>query len=134
MVNEGNVVGDSSFAGKVLEVSDILLETVVNGSVRVANGFLDELGKIQAGSGSGVKWIERSLEVLSELLKGLLVVRDGGVSHLVVPHFSEGGSSSFTHLVEGSHDLIIVRGVKCGVEDEVGFHGFDPSGGIGSFS
>ena len=134
MVDEGNVISDSSLAGEVLEVGDILLETIVSGSVRVTNGLLDELGKIQAGSGSGVEWVERSLELLSELLKGLLVVRDGGVNHLVIPHFSKGGSSSFTHLVEGSHDLVVVRGVKCGIEDEVGLHGLDPSGGIGGFS
>ena len=134
MVDEGNVIGDSSFAGKVLEVSDILLEAIVSSSIGAANGLLDEFGKIQAGSGSSVKWVEHSLEVLSEILKGLLVVRDGGVSHLVVPHFSEGGSSSFTHLVEGRHDLVIVGGIKCGVEDEVGLHGLDPLGGIGGFS
>ena len=127
LVNEGNVVGDSSLAGEVLEVSDILLETIVSGSIGGTNGLLDELGKVQAGSGSGIEWVERSL-------KGLLVVRDGGVNHLVIPHFSEGGSSSFIHLVEGRHDLVVVRGVKCGVENKVGLHGLDPSGGIGGFS
>ena len=134
LINEGNVVGDSSLAGEVLEVSDILLKTIISGSVGVVNGFLDELGKIQAGSGSGVEWVECSLKVLSELLKGLLVVRDRGVNHLVIPHFSKGGSSSFTHLVEGSHDLVVVRGVKYGIEDKVGLHGLDPSEGIGGFS
>ena len=134
LVDEGNVVGDSSLAGEVLEVGDILLETIISGSVGAANGLLDELGKVQAGSGSGIEWVERSLEVLSELLEGLLVVRDGGVDHLVIPHFSEGGSSSFIHLVEGRHDLVIVRGIKCGIEDEVGLHGLDPSGGVGGFS
>ena len=86
------------------------------------------------GSGFGIEWVEHSLEVLSELLEGLLVVRDGGVGHLVIPHFSEGGSSSFTHLVEGRHDLVVVGSIKYGVEDKVGFHGLDPSGGIRGFS
>ena len=108
MVDEGNIIGDSSFADKVLEVGDILLEAIVSSFVGAANDLLDEFRKIQAGSGSGVEWVECSLEVLSKLLKGLLVVRDGGVSHLVIPHFSEGGSLSFTHLVKGSHDLVIV--------------------------
>ena len=134
LVNEGKVISDSSLASEVLEVSDILLETIVSGSIRAANGLLDELGKVQAGSGSGIEWVEHSLKVFSKLLEGLLVVRDGGVDHLVVPHFSEGGSSSFTHLVEGCHDLVVVRGIKCGIEDEVGLHGLDPSGGIGGFS
>ena len=134
LVDEGNVIGDSSLTGKVLEVGDILLETIVSGSVGVANGLLDKLGKVQAGSGSGIEWVERSLEVLSELLEGLLVVRDGGVDHLVIPHFSEGGSLSFTHLVEGRHDLVIIGGVKCGVEDKVGLHGLDPLGGVRGLS
>ena len=134
LVNEDNVIGDSSLAGEVLEVGDILLETIVSGSIGVANGLLDELEKVQVGSGSGIEWVERSLKVFSKLFKGLLVVRDGGVDHLVVPHFNEGGSSFFTHLVEGHHDLIVIGGVKCGVEDEVGLHGLDPLGGIGGFS
>ena len=134
LVDEGNVVSDSSLAGEVLEVGDILLETIISGSVEAANGLLNELGKVQVGSGSGIEWVEHSLEVLSELLEGLLIVRDGGVDHLVIPHFSEGGSLSFTHLVEGRHDLVIIRGIKCGVEDKVGLHGLDPSGGIGGFS
>ena len=134
LVDEGNVVSDSSLAGKVLEVSDILLETIISGSIGAVNGLLDELGKIQVGSGSGVEWVECSFEVLSELFKGLLVVGDGGVDHLVIPHFSEGGSSSFTHLVEDHHDLVVIGGVKCGVEDEVGLHGLDPSGGVRGLS
>ena len=134
LVNEGNVVSDSSLAGEVLEVGDILLETIISGFIRAANGFLDELGGVQAGSGSGIEWVECSLEVLSKFLEGLLVVRDGGVDHLVIPHFSERGSSSFTHLVEGRHDLVVIGGVKCGIEDEVGLHGLDPSGGVGGFS
>ena len=134
LVNEDNVIGDSSLAGEVLEVGDILLETIVNDSIGAANGLLDELEKVQVGSGSGTEWVERSLKVFSKLLKGLLVVRDGGVDHLVVPHFSEGGSSSFTHLVEGHHDLVVIGGVKCGVEDKVGLHGLDPLGGVRGFS
>ena len=134
LVDEGNVIGYSSLASEVLEVGDILLETIVSGSIRVVNGLLDELGKVQADSGSGIEWVECSLKVFSKLLEGLLVVRDGGVDHLVVPHFSKGGSSSFTHLVEGRHDLVIVGGIKCGVEDEVGLHGLDPLGGIRGFS
>ena len=43
LVDEGNVVSDSSFAGEVLEVGDILLETIISGFVGVVNGLLDEL-------------------------------------------------------------------------------------------
>ena len=40
-VNESDVVGDSCFTGEVLEVSNILLETIVKGSIRVFDGSLD---------------------------------------------------------------------------------------------
>ena len=130
LIDEGDVVSDACLASEVLEVGDILLEPVIGGSIGVANGFLDELGKVQVGSGSGVKRVECGFEVLGELLEGLLVVGDGGVDHFVIPHLSEGGSSSFTHLVEGRHDLVVVGGVEGGIEDEVGLHGLDPSGGI----
>ena len=134
LVDEDNVIGDSSLASKVLEVGDILLEIIVSGSIGAANGLLNELGKVQVGSGSDIEWVECSFKVFSKLLKGLLIVRDGGVNHLVIPYFSEGGSSSFTHLAEGCHDLVVVGGVKCGIEDKVGLYGLDPLGGIGGFS
>ena len=44
LVNEGDVVSDSSFAGEVLEVGDVLLESIVCIPIRVADGFLDEFG------------------------------------------------------------------------------------------
>ena len=43
LVDEGNVVSDSSLAGKVLEIGDILLETIISDSVGAANSLLDEL-------------------------------------------------------------------------------------------
>ena len=42
LVNVGDIVGDSSFAGEVLEVGDVLLEFIVYDPIRVADGFLDE--------------------------------------------------------------------------------------------
>ena len=134
LVNEGDIISDSSLAGEILEVSDILLELIVCGSIRVASGFLNELGEIQAGNSFGVEWVEYGFEVLSELVKGLLVVGERGIGHPVIPHFSKGGSSSFTHFIEGCHNLVIVRGVESAVEDKVGFHDLNPSGGIGGFS
>ena len=44
LVNEGDVISDSSFAGKVLEVGDVLLESIACDPIRVADGFLDEFG------------------------------------------------------------------------------------------
>ena len=58
LVNESDVVSDSCFAGEVLEVSDILLESIVCNSIGAVNGLLDEFGQIQAGSGFDVKGIK----------------------------------------------------------------------------
>ena len=41
LINKGDVVSDSSLASKVLEVSDILLETVIKGSIRALGGSLN---------------------------------------------------------------------------------------------
>ena len=44
LVNEGDVVSDSSFAGEVLEVGDVLLKSIICDSIRVVDGLLDEFG------------------------------------------------------------------------------------------
>ena len=44
LVNKGDVICDSSLASKVLEVGDILLESIVCNPIRAADGFLDEFG------------------------------------------------------------------------------------------
>ena len=44
LVNEGDVVSDSSFAGKILEVGDVLLESIICDPIRAADGFLYEFG------------------------------------------------------------------------------------------
>ena len=78
-------------------------------------------------SGLGVEGIKDGLKVFSKFVEGLVRGFDGGVSHLVIPHFSKGGTSSFTYLVKGCHNFIIVNRVECGIDGEVGFYGFDPS-------
>ena len=77
-----------------------------------------------------IEGVESGLKVRSEFVKGFLGAVDGVVGHLVIPGFCVGGSSSSAHLVQGSHDLGGVRGVEGGVQDEVGFHGLDPTSGI----
>ena len=108
MVNEGDVISDSSFAGEVLEVSDILLEYIVCDPIGASNGLLDEFGQIQPGSDFGVKGIKGGFKVFGEFVEGFVGGFDGRVGHLVIPHFSKGGASSFIHLVKGRHNLIIV--------------------------
>ena len=44
LVNEDDVICDSSFVGEVLEVGDVLLESIIYDPIRVADGSLDEFG------------------------------------------------------------------------------------------
>ena len=44
LVNEGDVICDSSFAGEVLEIGDVLLESIICDPIRTADGLLDEFG------------------------------------------------------------------------------------------
>jgi hypothetical protein len=82
----------------------------------------------------GVEGEEGGFEVLLELGKDLLGGGNISIGHTVVPHLREGNSSSLTHLVEGCHDLDVVCSINCGVKDEVGLYGLDPSHGFGWFS
>ena len=77
-------------------------------------------------SGLSVEGIEDGLKVFGKFVKGFVRGFDGGVGHLVVSHFSKGGASSFTHLVKGHHNFVVVSRVECGIDGKVGFHGFDP--------
>ena len=108
LVNEGDVVSDSSLASEVLEVGDVLLEPIICDPIRVVNGLLDEFGQIKAGSSFGVKGIKGGFKVFGKFVKGFVRGFDGGVGHLVIPHFSKGGISSFTHLVKNCHNLVVV--------------------------
>ena len=111
LVNESNIISDGSFAGKVLEVCDVLLESIVNGSIREVHGFLDKFGQVQASGSFGIKGVKYDLKVVRKLLEHFLINRDNGVSHLVIPYFSKGCTTTFTHLVKHCHDLVIVSGV-----------------------
>ena len=44
LVNEGDVISDSGFAGEVLEVGDVLLEFIVCDPIRTVDSLLDEFG------------------------------------------------------------------------------------------
>ena len=99
LVDEGDVVGDSCFTGEVLEVSDVLLEAVVKGSIEAFGGFLNQFGSVKAGCGFGIKGVEGGFKVLCELLEGFLSIGDVGIRELIIPHFGKIGSSSFTHFV-----------------------------------
>ena len=41
LVNESDVVGDSCFTGEVLEIGNVLLETIVKGSIGAFGGSLN---------------------------------------------------------------------------------------------
>ena len=69
LIDEGNVVHDSSLAGEILEVCDVLLETIIGGSIGEASGFLDKFREIKASSGLGVKGVESGFEFFVNLSK-----------------------------------------------------------------
>ena len=41
---------------------------------------------------------------------------------------------TFAHLIKCGYDLVIIGGIQGTIENKVGFHGFDPLGGVGGFS
>ena len=84
LVNESDIISDSCFAGKVLEVSDILLESIVCDPIGAANGLLDEFRQIQVGSGFGVEGIKGGFKIFGEFVEGFVRGFDGGVGHLVI--------------------------------------------------
>ena len=108
LVNEDYIVNDSCFGNKVLKVGDVFLESIVSGSIGGLCKFLNKLGKFQASGGSGVEGIEHGFKVLSELIKGFICGWDSEVCEFVVPHLSKVGSSSFTHLIQGSGYLVFI--------------------------
>ena len=113
-----------------MEVGDVLLESIVGRAVLLFEGPLSECAKLIISGDLSVKGVKSGLKVFDELVEGLFGIRDSVVGHLVIPGFCVGGSSSSTHLVQGSHDLGGVSGVEGGIQDEVGFHGLDPMSGI----
>ena len=113
-----------------MEVGDVLLESVIGRAILLLEGLLSECVKLIMSSDLSVEGVKSGLKVLNELVEDLFGIRDGVVSHLVIPGFCIGGSSSSAHLVQSSHDLGGVRGVEGGIQDEVGFHGLDPMSGI----
>ena len=61
-----------------------------------------------------VEGVKSRLKVFDELVESPFGIGDRVVGHLVIPGFSVGSSFSSAHLVQGSHDLSGVRGVKGG--------------------
>ena len=71
----------------MLEVGDVLLESIIGGAVLFLERCLHEREQLSVGSGFGVKGVAGGFEDLGELLKGLFRVGNGGICHLVVPCF-----------------------------------------------
>ena len=76
LIDEVELVLDSCFERKVLEVGDISLETVISGSVILLEGLLHEFGELSAGGSFGVEGVEGRLEVLDKLVEGFLGIGD----------------------------------------------------------
>ena len=130
MIDEGGFIQDSGFGGEVLEVGDEFLETIVEGPIFLLEGLLNEFSKVRASGSFDIKGIEGGFEVFSKFIKDLFFGINSGIEYLVVPHFREVNASTLTHLVQGSHDLKLVGGIKFGINGEVGPQGLDPVYGV----
>ena len=87
LVDEGNIVRDTCLRGNVLEVGNVLLESIVQDTVRAFERFLSELGELEAGSCLSVIGEKYRFEVGCKFVKGLFGIGDRGIHHLVIPHF-----------------------------------------------
>ena len=112
MINEGGLVRDPCFGSKVLGVGDEFLETIIEGPVFLLEGLLGEFSKVGAGGSFDVEGVEGGFKVFGEFIEGLFFGIDGGIGHSIIPHFGEVDASTFTHLVQGSHDFDLVSGVS----------------------
>ena len=130
MADEVELVLGSSFHGQVLEVGDVLLEAVVGRAVLLLEGPLSECAELVVSGDLSVEGVEGGFKVVVEFVEGLFGIRDSVISHLVIPGFCIGGSSSSAHLVQGSHDLCGIGGIQGSVQGEVGLHGLDPTSGV----
>ena len=113
-----------------MEVCDEFLESIIEGPIFLLKGFLGKFSKVGASGGFDVKGVEGGFEVFSKFIEGLFFGINGSVGHSVIPHFREVDASTLTHLVQGSHDLNLVGGIKFGINGEVGPQGLDPAYGV----
>ena len=67
--------------------------------VFLSEGLLNKFSEVRASHGFDVKGIEGGFEVFGEFIKGLFFGVNGGIGHLVIPHFREVDASTLTHLV-----------------------------------
>ena len=72
MVDKGDFIGDSCSSREVLEVGDILLESIICNTIGVSEEFLSKFGELKVGSGLGVEGKEGGIEVFNRLTKGFL--------------------------------------------------------------
>ena len=106
MITEGGFIQDSSFGSEVLEVDDEFLETIVEGPIFLLEGLLNEFSEVRVSSSFDIKGVEGGFEVFGKFIKGLFFGVNGGIAHLVVPHFGEVNASTLTHLVQVVMTLI----------------------------
>ena len=85
-------------------------------AVLLLEGLLSECAKLIMSSDLSIEGVESGLKVFDEFVKGLFSIGDGVVGHPIIPSFCVGGSSSSTHLVQGSHDFCGIRGVTGGIQ------------------
>ena len=87
MINEGGLIRDPCFGGKILEVGDEFLKTIIEGPVFLLEGLLGEFSEVGVGGGFDVKGVEGGFKVFGEFIEGLFFGINGSVGHSIIPHF-----------------------------------------------
>ena len=79
------LVFELHLCGEVLEVIDILLESIVRGSILVFSWLLDEFGQVSSCLYFGVKGVEILIVIFDKFCKGLILRFKHGIFQLVIP-------------------------------------------------
>ena len=119
------------FGSKILECSNVVVETIIGDSIFVLPGFLVQFRDIPTGFFSDVKGTEIFLKVINEVSEVLICQFDSCIFHFVIPDLRKGDPFSQTHFVEDGCNFNLVIVVNLGVDGEVGFN---PTCGISGFS
>ena len=122
----GELVLKLSFGGYIFKFVDILLESIIRGSILVLAWFLKELGYVTASFHFGVKEIQILVVVCHKFLECLFFGFDAGVGHFVIPFLGDSDSFLSAHFAKDEGYLELIRGINSWVDGEVHLHCFEP--------
>ena len=67
LINEGDLVSDPCSGGEILEVGDVLLESVIGDPIGVFERFLGELGELEVCGSLGIEREKGRIEVFNKV-------------------------------------------------------------------